>query len=35
MMKKKYYKKKGYLMKVPGQRAKVRVKSQLVKMPKK
>jgi len=31
----KKYLKRGYLMKVPGQKAKVRVKAQLVKRPKK
>ena len=34
-MNKKFYKKKGYLMKVKGSSKKVRVKPQLVKMPKK
>jgi len=35
MKMKKYYRKKGYLMKVKGKRKQVRVKPQLVKMPKK
>lgn len=34
MIKKKYYRKKGYLMKVKGSSKQVRVKPQLVKMPK-
>ena len=34
-MKKKYYKKKGYMMKVPGRKKKTYVKPQMVKMPKK
>ncbi len=33
-MKKKYYIKKGYLLKVPGKRKQVLVKAQRVKMPK-
>jgi len=33
-MKTKYYKKKGYMMKVPGRKMKVRVAPQLVKKPK-
>ena len=32
--KSKYYKKKGYLLKIPGKKKQVRVKPQLVKRPK-
>jgi len=34
-MKRKQYKKKGYLLKIPGKRKQVRVKPQLCKMPRK
>lgn len=35
MSKPKSYRKKGYLMKIPGRKKKTRVKPQLVKLPKK